>query len=86
MRRTRIYLTTAQRKRLSARARIEGVSVGAAIRLILDEALGLERDEDARVAAVDETAGILASAPDWPEWLSRLRGRGADDRLRELGL
>jgi hypothetical protein len=86
MRRTRIYLTTAQRKLLSARARIEGVSVGAAIRRILDEALGLERDEDARVAAVDETAGILASAPDWPEWLSRLRGRGADDRLRELGL
>jgi len=81
-----MYLTTAQRNRLSARARIEGISEGAVIRHILDEALGLDADEDARVAAVDETAGILANAPDWPEWLRSLRGRGADDRLGELGL
>jgi len=86
MRRTQMYLTAAQRNRLSARARIEGVSEGAVIRRILDEALGLDGDEDARTAAVDETAGILANAPDWPEWLSRVRGSGADDRLRELGL
>lgn len=81
-----MYLTTAQRSRLSARARIEGISEGAVIRRILDEALGLEGEGDARVAAVDETAGILGNAPDWPEWLRRLRGSGADDRLRELGL
>jgi hypothetical protein len=86
MRRTQMYLTTAQRSRLSARARIEGTSEGAVVRRILDEALGLEGDEDARVAAVDETAGILANAPDWPEWLRDLRGRGADERLREIGL
>jgi hypothetical protein len=81
-----MYLTNAQRSRLSARARIEGVSEGAVIRRILDEALGLTEDEDARVAAVDETAGILADAPDWPEWLREVRGATADGRLRELGL
>lgn len=86
MRRTQMYLTNAQRSRLSARARIEGVSEGAVIRRILDEALGLTEDEDARVAAVDETAGILADAPDWPEWLREVRGATADGRLRELGL
>ncbi len=81
-----MYLTNAQRSRLSARARIEGVSEGAVIRRILDEALGLTEDEDARVAAVDETAGILADAPDWPEWLREVRGATADERLHELGL
>lgn len=81
-----MYLTTAQRNRLSARARIEGVSEGAMIRRILDEALGIQGDQDARVAAVEETAGILGNAPDWPEWLRRVRGSGAGDRLTELGL
>jgi hypothetical protein len=81
-----MYLTNAQRSRLAARARTLGVSEGEVIRRILDDALGLEGDVDARVAAVDETAGLLADAPDWPEWLSAVRGRTADDRLRELGL
>ena len=81
-----MYLTNAQRSRLSARARIEGVSEGAVIRRILDDALGLGSDEDARVAAVDETAGILANAPDWPEWLAQVRAGNANDRLRQLGL
>ncbi len=81
-----MYLTNAQRSRLSARARIEGVSEGAVIRRILDEALGLTEDEDARVAAVDETAGVLTDAPDWPDWLREVRGATADGRLRELGL
>jgi tetratricopeptide (TPR) repeat protein len=46
------------------------------------EPLGPDSDEQARV---DETAGLLADAPDWPEWLAAVRGRGADQRLRELG-
>jgi hypothetical protein len=50
-----------------------------------DEARGPQGDEDARVAAVDETAGLLPSASDWPEWLRQVRGPGSDDRLRELG-
>jgi hypothetical protein len=86
MRRTQMYLTNAQRARLAARARASGVSEGEVIRQILDEALGLGSDQDARIAAVEETAGILADAPDWPEWLRQVRGRGADARLRELGL
>lgn len=81
-----MYLTNAQRNRLGARARSEGVSEGEVIRRILDEALGLQEDEAERVEAVDETAGLLADAPDWPEWLHELRGGGADDRLRELGV
>jgi hypothetical protein len=56
------------------------------IRRNLDDAHGLEGDVDARVAAVDETAGLLADAPDWSEWLSDVRGCTADDRLRGLGL
>src|SRR2546430_12705445 len=86
MRRTQMYLTNAQRTRLSARARASGVSEGEVIRGILDDALGLHGDEDARLAAVDETAGLLADAPDWPDWLRPVRGRGAGHRLRELGL
>lgn len=81
-----MYLTNAQRSRLAARARASGVSEGEVIRRILDDALGLRSDEDERVAAVQETAGLLADAPDWPEWLRQVRGRGADARLRELGL
>lgn len=81
-----MYLTDAQRARLAARARAEGISEAEAVRRILDQALGLPGDADARLAAVDETAGLLADAPDWPEWLRRVRGPGADERLRELGL
>ena len=86
MRRTQMYLTEAQRSRLAERARSEGVSEAEVIRRVLDEALGLRGALEARLAAVYETAGLLADAPDWPEWLRTARGRGADNRLRELGL
>lgn len=86
MRRTQMYLTDAQRSRLAARARADGVSEAEVIRRILDEGLGIHAPDDDRLAAVDETAGLLADAPDWPEWLRDVRGRGADERLRELGL
>ncbi len=81
-----MYLTDSQRSRLAARARSEGVSEAQVIRRILDEALDLVEDNGERVAAVDETAGLLADAPDWPEWLQAIRGPSADDRLRQLGL
>jgi hypothetical protein len=81
-----MYLTDGQRSRLAARARAEGVSEAEIIRRILDEALDLAGDREAQVAAIEETAGILADMPDWPEWLAAVRGRGADARLRELGL
>ena len=81
-----MYLTEAQRHRLASRARAEGVSEAEVIRRLLDEALGLDGDGDERAAAVEEAAGILGDAPDWPEWLRQVRGRGADERLRDLGL
>jgi len=86
MRRTQMYLTDEQRDRLAERAEADGVSSAEVIRRILDEALGLMGGGASRVAAVDATAGILADAPDWPEWLKRVRKGGADARLRELGL
>lgn len=86
MRRTQMYLTEAHRIRLAARARAEGVSEAEVIRRILDNALDIGGDHAAQLAAVDETAGILADMPDWPDWLAAVRGRGADARLRELGL
>lgn len=81
-----MYLTDAQRSSLAARARAEDVSEAALVRRILDDALGLHGGAEERMAAVDETAGLLADAPDWPDWLQSVRGRGADRRLRELGL
>jgi len=55
------------------------------VRRTRDEGRDRHRDEDARLAAVDETAGILADVPDWPEWLREVRGRTGEDRLRDLG-
>lgn len=39
-----------------------------------------------RVAAIDATAGLLAAASDWPEWLAQVRTRTARERLVSLGL
>lgn len=86
MRRTQISLSDGQRKRLAARARADGVSEAEVIRRILDEGLGMQKPEDERLSAVDETAGLLAGAPGWPAWLRTVRGQGACDRLGELGL
>jgi hypothetical protein len=85
MKRTQIYLTSEQRRRISGRARDAGVSQAEVIRRILDDALDIGDDVTERVAAVDATAGILRDAPDWPEWLASVRGQGADKRLRKLG-
>ena len=86
MRRTQIYLTEEQRERLAMRAADAGPSEAEIVRRILDEGLGIDDSGAERVAAVDLTAGILPGAPDWPEWLARVRGAGAERRLEELGL
>lgn len=86
MHRTQIYLTEEQRNRIAQRAGDAGVSQAEVVRRILDEALGLDDGLDERLAAVDATAGILRGTPDWPEWLSAVRGGNADERLTELGL
>jgi len=81
-----MYLTDEQRRRLAARAQAEHVSEAEVVRRILDSALGPADDVEARVAVIRETSGILADAPDWPEWLAQVRGTGANQRLKELGL
>lgn len=86
MRRTQIYLTEEQRRRLARRAADAGASQAEVIRRILDAALGIARRPDERLAAVDETAGLLADYPDWAEWLGGVRGRASAERLRDLGL
>ena len=84
MRRTQVYLTDEQRRRIEARSKDAGVSQGEIIRRVLDDGLGIDNGVDDALAAVRATAGILKDAPDWPEWLAEVRGRGADARLREL--
>ncbi|MBI4814796.1 MAG: antitoxin [Deltaproteobacteria bacterium] len=86
MRRTNVYLTDEQRSRLARRAKDAGVSEAEVLRRILDEALGINDRQRERIAAIDSTAGVLADAPDWPDWLQSVRGRGADERLKGLGL
>ena len=82
-----MYLTDEQRKRLAQRAKDAGTSEAAVIREILDEALGIEEGTDELLAALRATKGICKDYPDWPEWLRQVRGgKGADARLKELGL
>jgi hypothetical protein len=86
MRRTQIYLTDEQCRALSRRASDTGLSQAEVIRRVIDRALGLADDTGHRVEAVNATAGLLADLPDWPECLSQVRGRGADERRRKLRL
>lgn len=84
MQRTQIYITEEQERRIAARAVDAGVAKAEVIRRILDEALGLDDGVEDRRRAILATAGILAGAEDWPQWLARVRGEGADARLRHL--
>lgn len=86
MERTQIYLTTEQRARVSLAAEDAGVSKAEIIRRLLDEALGLNVSVRDRLEAVEDTAGLLAEAPDWQDWLAQVRGSGSDRRLTDLGL
>jgi hypothetical protein len=86
MRRMQIYLTDDQRREIARRAADEGVAQADVIRRILDVGLGIEAPQDEKIAALRATAGVLRDYPDWPEWLADVRGRGADERLKRLGL
>ncbi len=82
-----MYLTDEQRKRLARRAKDAGVSEAEIVRQILDDALDIDNGKDELLAALEATAGICKDYPDWPEWLAQVRGgKGADARLKELGL
>jgi transposase len=86
MRRTQIYLTDEQRSRVAERARDRGCAQSQVIRELLDRGLGIEIESDDAVAAIRETAGILASESDWETWQRSVRGRSAGERLTSLDL
>jgi hypothetical protein len=81
MKRTQIYIEEDQARRIKELARSRRVSQAQVIRQILAAALDPEDAEAEARADILATAGILADAPDWPEWQSSVRGRSAADRL-----
>ncbi|CAN5921724.1 hypothetical protein BH23ACT10_BH23ACT10_14780 [soil metagenome] len=86
MKRTQIYITEEQDGRLSSLASDRNVSKAQLIREIIDQALDIDVAEDEARAIIEETAGVCADYPDWPQWLEGVRGDGADARLDSLGL
>lgn len=86
MRRTQIYITDEQNRRLADRARDAGISKAEAIRRILDRTLETGDPEAEAQAIIESTSGICADYPGWQEWQEAVRGRSADERLRSAGL
>lgn len=60
MQRTNIFLTEEQQKRLSSRAREEGVSKSSVVRRILDEALAISTAEVSVQDAINASSGLWA--------------------------
>jgi hypothetical protein len=84
MRRTQIYITDEQERRIAELAEDRAISKAEVIRQILDRAL---RPADAEAEArnvIRSTSGICAGYPDWSEWLRSVRGRTSSERLRDL--
>ncbi len=86
MQRTQVYLTAHQGKRISEISEDLSISKAEVVRRALDRALGTGDAEQEDRAVISATAGTLADYPDWPEWLSDVRGKSADERLKSLGL
>lgn len=86
MKRTQIYITEEQDDRLAALAADREMSKAQLIREIIDQALDIDVAEDEARAIIEETSGVCADYPDWPEWLRDVRGSGAGARLDALGL
>lgn len=86
MQRTQIYLTVDQGDRIAEIARDLSISKAEVVRRALDRALGTGDAEREDRVVIASTSGLLADYPDWPEWLSAVRGQSADERLRSLGL
>ncbi len=85
MKRAQIYISEERERRIASRAADAGASKAEIIRRLLDRGLGIDEGADAQLRAVDETFGVLPGAPDWQEWLARVRGVDADERLWRLG-
>ncbi len=86
MLRTQIYITEEQSQRISQMAAERGVPKAQVIRGILDRALDTGDHEAEARAVILASAGVMADAPDWPEWQRSVRGRTAAERLADLGL
>lgn len=86
MKRTQIYITDEQERRLAQTARDERISKAEAIRRILDRALDTGDSEAEARAVIEDTAGICADYPEWPEWQRAVRGRTASKRLEAQSL
>jgi hypothetical protein len=85
MKRTQVYLTEEQDRRLAEIAVERGTSRAGALRWALDSVLETGDVEAEARAVILATAGILADHPDWPEWQRTVRGRTATERLEDLG-
>jgi glycine/D-amino acid oxidase-like deaminating enzyme len=81
MKRTQVYLTEEQDRRLAQLAEERGISRAGALRWALDSALETGDAEVEARAVILATAGILSDYPDWPEWQRSVRGRTAAERL-----
>ncbi len=83
MKRTQVYLTQEQDRRLGEIAEDRGTSRAGALRWALDTVLETGDPEAEARAVILSTAGVLADYPDWPEWQRSVRGRTAAERLDE---
>ncbi|CAN5451833.1 hypothetical protein BH20CHL6_BH20CHL6_20530 [soil metagenome] len=84
MKRTQVYLTEEQDRRLTNIARERGIPKARALRCALDAGLETGDPEAESRAMLLATAGVLADYPDWPEWQRQVRGRTAAQRLDEV--
>ncbi len=85
MKRTQVYLTEQQDRRLAEIAAERGTSRAGALRWALDSVLETGDVEAEARAVILATAGLLEDYPDWPEWQRTVRGRTAAARLDDLG-
>ncbi len=85
MLRTQIYITEEQERRIARQARDADVSKAEIIRRLLDRGLGVDDGVSDRRQAIRASAGAAVDEDDWPEWLARVRGSGADARLGDIG-
>jgi Ribbon-helix-helix protein, copG family len=81
MKRTQVYLTEEQDRRLARVATERGTSRAAALRWAIDAALGTGDAEGEARRIILATAGILHDYPAWEEWQRAVRGRTASQRL-----
>ena len=77
MKRTQVYLTEEQDRRLAQIATERGVSKARVLRWALDASLNVGDAAEEERAIIRATAGICADYPDWQDWQRQVRGRTA---------